>query len=49
MRQVKTKAKAYELAEAGKLFFINENFGYTQANIGLVISSFEVMKFYYKP
>lgn len=47
MRQVKTLKKAYALAEAGKLFFI-ENCGYRAANIGMVVSMFDTMKFYYR-
>lgn len=48
MRQVKSKKKAYELALIGRLFYI-ENHRYNLANIGMVISKFEKIKFYYKP
>lgn len=48
MRQVKSKKKAYELAQINKLFYI-ENCRYSLANIGMVISMFENIKFYYKP
>lgn len=48
MRQVKTKKKAFELASEGRLFYIEDGVRYRKANIGLVISSFDKMKFFYK-
>lgn len=48
MRQVKSKKKAFELASDGKLFYISEGVKYERASIGLVISSFDKMKFFYR-
>lgn len=45
MQTIKTKKKAFELAQDGKLFFI-DNGRYVAANIGLVISKFGELVFY---
>lgn len=48
MRQVKTRKKAFELASENRLFYIEDGVRYIKASVGLVISSFDKIKFYYK-
>ena len=45
MRAVKSKAKQYELAQAGLLFYV-DNGRYAKANVGVVISMHGKMTFY---
>jgi hypothetical protein len=47
MRTIKSKAKQFELAEKGLLFFI-ENGRYVRANVGTVISQHGILTFYAK-
>lgn len=45
MRTIKSKAKQFELAEKGLLYFIDDG-RYVKANIGIVISQHGKLTFY---
>jgi len=47
MRTIKSKAKQFELAEKGLLYYI-DNGRYVRANVGIVIAQHGKMTFYAK-